>query len=253
MQAVNIQKLVTILDELRDKCPWDKKQTIHSLRQQTIEEIYELTDTIDNTDWSAMKEELGDLLLHILFYSKIASEQGQFNLQQVIDGIAEKLIRRHPHIYGNTIAEDADTVKRNWERIKLEEGKTSVLEGIPTSLPSLMKAMRLQEKAAQIGFEWENKEDVWKKVEEEKAELQQAINLNRQQEANAEAGDLLFSIINYIRFQKIDADSALELTNKKFIARFQAMESQATASGKKLQDMTLNEMDAIWNQIKTIH
>lgn len=253
MQAVNIQKLVTILDELRDKCPWDKKQTIHSLRQQTIEEIYELTDTIDNTDWSAMKEELGDLLLHILFYSKIASEQGQFNLQQVIDGIAEKLIRRHPHIYGNAIAEDADTVKRNWERIKLEEGKTSVLEGIPSSLPSLMKAMRLQEKAAQIGFEWENKEDVWKKVEEEKAELQQAINLNRQQEANAEAGDLLFSIINYIRFQKIDADSALELTNKKFIARFQAMESSAAASGKKLQDMTLNEMDAIWNQIKTIH
>lgn len=249
--ATDIEKLVSIMNDLREKCPWDRQQTIQSLRQQTIEELYELTDAIDQESWQQMKEELGDLLLHILFYAKIASEKNQFQLQNVIDTIAEKLVRRHPHIYSDTKAETPDAVKRNWEKLKLAEGKKSVLSGVPSSLPSLVKSMRLQSKAAQVGFEWENKEDVWKKVIEEKEELEHALDENDRAAAEQEAGDLLFSIVNYIRFLKIDADRALELTNKKFIHRFKNMEESAQATGKTLHDLTLEEMDEIWNQIKS--
>ncbi len=250
MKETDLQKLVIIMNELREECPWDKKQTIHTLRQQSIEELYELTDAIDAEDWAGMKEELGDLLLHIVFYAKIASEKHQFTIQDVIDGISEKLVKRHPHIYGDLKLSDADEVKRNWEKLKLAEGKKSILSGIPTSLPSLVKAMRLQEKAAQTGFEWENATDVWKKVEEEKAELLEAMDQQDTASSEKEAGDLLFSIINYIRFSGIDADHALELTNKKFIHRFKKMEEMAEAGQRKLHDLSLEEMDALWNAIK---
>lgn len=238
------------MDELREKCPWDRKQTIHSLRQQTTEELYELTDTIDREDWAAMKEELGDMLLHILFYAKIASEKNQFSFQDVIDGISKKLIDRHPHIYGDVKADTEEEVKKNWEKIKLKEGKESVLSGVPASLPSLVKAMRIQEKARQTGFEWGKIEEVWEKVEEEKNELAEAIQQGDTAEMENESGDLLFSIVNYIRFLKIDADKALELTNRKFISRFKKMEVQAQSEGRQLQNMSLEEMDAIWNKLK---
>ncbi len=247
----NIDKLVSIMDELRVKCPWDKQQTIISLRQQTIEELYELTDAIDQEDWEEMKEELGDLLLHIVFYTRIASEKNHFQLQDVIDSICEKLIRRHPHIYGDTKADTAEIVKKNWEKLKLSEGKKSVMSGVPSSLPSLVKSMRVQGKAAKVGFEWKNVEDVWEKVEEEKSELQQALSEGDHESAEMEAGDLLFSIINYIRFLKIDADRALELTNKKFLTRFEKMELAVQSQGKNLHEMSLEEMDAIWSKIKS--
>jgi len=246
----NINPLLRIMDELREKCPWDKKQTVHTLRQQSIEELYELTDAIDAEDWSAIKEELGDLLLHIVFYTKIAEEKSAFTFQEVVDGISEKLVSRHPHIYSDVEIESAEAVKQNWEKLKLKEGKKSVLSGVPTSLPSLIKSMRLQDKAAQIGFEWKEKEDVWEKVEEEKKELTDAVQSGNKAAAENEAGDLLFSIVNYIRFLKIDADYALELTNKKFISRFQKMEMHAAHAGKQLHNMALEEMDAIWNEIK---
>jgi MazG family protein len=243
-------KLVGIMDELREKCPWDRKQTIHTLRSMTIEETYELTDAIIEEKWQDIKEELGDLLLHILFYSKIGTEQKQFNLQQVIETISEKLIVRHPHIYGDVKVSSDEDVKRNWERIKLKEGKASVLSGVPTSLPSVVKAARIQEKAKQVGFEWENKEDVWKKVEEEMDELKEAetISVERTEE---EFGDLLFSLVNYARFLQIDAETALEKTNKKFIQRFQQMEKEAISKGRSLNEMSLQEMDDIWNEIKS--
>lgn len=250
MKEANLKRLTTIMDELREKCPWDRKQTIHSLRQQTIEELYELTDTIDEEDFEGMKEELGDLLLHIVFYTKIAEEKNRFTLRDVIDAISDKLIRRHPHIYGDTKAENAEEVKRNWEKLKLADGKKSVLEGIPNSLPSLVKALRLQYKAAQTGFEWKHQDDVWEKVMEEKDELRNAIQTGNRDEVAKEAGDLLFSVINYIRFLNIDPDYALELTNKKFMARFKKMESIAAEEGKSLPDMSLEEMDEIWNRIK---
>lgn len=246
----DINSLLSIMNELREKCPWDKKQTIHSLRQQSIEELYELTDAIDEEDWASMKEELGDLLLHLVFYSKIAEERDKFTFQDVIDSISEKLIKRHPHIYGEAKIDDADAVKRNWEKLKLAEGKKSVFSGIPSSLPSLAKSMRLQDKAAQVGFEWKNANDVWEKVDEEKKELLEAIGEGDKHSAEKEAGDLLFSMVNYIRFLKIDADYALELTNKKFISRFQQMEETAKNFGKNLYDMSLEEMDNIWNEIK---
>lgn len=239
------------MDELREKCPWDREQTITLLRQQTIEELYELTDAIDGEDWKGIKEELGDLLLHIVFYTKIASEKNHFHLQDVIDSICEKLIRRHPHIYGDTKADTADIVKRNWEKLKLSEGKNSVMSGVPVSLPSLVKSMRIQGKAAKVGFEWKNIEEVWEKVEEEKQELQQALNEGDRDAAEEEAGDLLFSIVNYIRFLKIDADRALELTNKKFLKRFEKMELSIQSQGKHLHEISLEEMDAIWNEIKS--
>jgi MazG family protein len=243
-------RLVSIMNDLREKCPWDKKQTIQSLRQMTIEEMYELVDAISENDWQGIKEELGDLLLHIVFYAKIGSEQKQFELDEVINGICEKLIARHPHIYGDVIVNDAEDVKRNWEKLKLKEGKKSVISGVPRSLPATVKAMRLQEKAKQVGFEWDNKEQVWEKVDEEMNELKVAVAEGKQDKIEEEFGDVVFSLINYARFLHIDAENALERTNKKFIQRFTQMERQALQSGKDLHTMTLQEMDAIWNSIK---
>ena len=246
----DISPLVNIMDELREKCPWDRKQTIHTLRQQTIEETYELVDAITDKDWKGIKEELGDLLLHITFYSKIAAEQNKFTLQEVIDEICGKLIRRHPHIYGDVIVNNEEDVKKNWEQIKLAEGKKSVLGGVPKSLPALVKAMRVQDKVKQVGFEWATKEQVWEKVEEEKIELNEALQSGNADHIEDEAGDLLFSIINYIRFLKIDAENALERTNKKFINRFTKMEEAIHRKGLDISKMTLEEMDEIWNEIK---
>ncbi len=243
-------RLVNIMNELREKCPWDKKQTIETLRQLTIEETYELTDAISEGDWKGIKEELGDILLHLVFYAKIGTEQNQFTLEEMINGVCEKLIFRHPHIYGDVVVKDEEDVKRNWEKLKLKEGKQSVLSGVPKALPATVKAMRLQEKAKQVGFEWENKEQVWEKVEEEKNELIEAIESGNQLHIEEELGDLFFSLINFARFLQLDAEHALERTNKKFIDRFTKMEAAALAKGKALQDMTLEEMDAIWNLIK---
>ncbi len=242
--------LVKIMDELREQCPWDKKQTIDTLRPLTIEETYELADAIIEHDWKGIKEELGDILLHLLFYAKIGSEQNQFTLQEVIEGISAKLVHRHPHIYGDVKVTDEEDVKRNWEKLKMKEGKKSVLSGVPPSLPAIVKATRIQEKAKQVGFEWDKKEDVWKKVEEEMGELQEAVAGGKQTEIEDEFGDVLFSLANYARFLHIDAEGSLEKTNKKFIRRFQEMESVAISSGKALSSMTLEEMDAIWNQVK---
>lgn len=244
------ERLVNIMNDLREKCPWDKKQTIQSLRQMTLEETYELADAITEENWKDIKEELGDLLLHIVFYSKIGTEQSRFTIEEVIHGICEKLIARHPHIYGDVKVNSEDDVKRNWEKLKMKEGKTSVLAGVPKTLPALVKAMRLQEKAKQVGFEWENKEQVWEKVKEEEGELQEAIASGEQVKIEEEFGDLLFSLVNFARFLNIDAENALEVTNKKFIKRFTRMEEKAAEGGKPLAQMTLDEMDAIWNQIK---
>jgi MazG family protein len=246
-------KLVGIMDDLREKCPWDRKQTIETLRQMTIEETYELADAITEKDWKGIREELGDLLLHILFYSRIAREQQQFTLEEVIQGISEKLIARHPHIYGDVKVNDEEDVKRNWEKLKLKEGKKSVLSGMPVSLPATVKALRLQEKAKQVGFEWENKDQVWEKVEEETNELHAAIAKGEQDKIEDEFGDLIFSLINYARFLRIDPENALERTNKKFIERFTKMENEALKQSKKLDEMTLEEMDAIWNTVKHQH
>lgn len=244
------ERLVNIMNDLREQCPWDKKQTIQTLRQLTIEETYELTDAITENDWKGIKEELGDILLHIVFYAKIGTEQNQFTLDEVINGVCEKLIFRHPHIYGDVKVDNEEDVKRNWEKLKLKEGKSSVLSGVPKTLPATVKAMRLQEKAKQVGFEWENKEQVWEKVEEEKAELFEAIASGNRAHIEDELGDVFFSLINFARFLQLDAENALERTNKKFIHRFTKMEQAATGMGKALQDMTLEEMDAIWNKIK---
>ena len=248
--ATAFLRLVKIMDELREQCPWDRKQTIHSLRILTIEETYELVDAIDQNDWKGVKEELGDLLLHLLFYAKIGAEQNQFQLDDMINGIAEKLINRHPHIYGDVKVNNAEDVKRNWEQIKLKEGKQSILEGVPTSLPAIVKALRIQEKSKQVGFEWENKEDVWKKVEEETNELKEAIEANNQEDITDEFGDLLFSLVNYARFLQVDPEAALERTNRKFIRRFQQMEIIVAQEGKNLADLNLEEMDEIWNKVK---
>ena len=252
----SFKKLVTIIDELREKCPWDKKQTIKTLRTMTIEETYELADAITTENWSGIKEELGDILLHIIFYARIATEQNKFTLNDVIETICNKLIVRHPHIYpaqaGQAVVKvnDEEDVKRNWEKIKLSEGKKSVLDGVPVSLPAVVKATRIQEKAKQVGFEWSNAEDVWLKVEEEIKELQAEISENNNKHTEEEFGDLLFSLINYARFLNIDAENALEKTNKKFIHRFKRMESIAAEKNKNLHDMKLEEMDAIWNIVK---
>lgn len=244
------ERLVKIMDELREQCPWDKKQTIETLRSMTIEEMYELADAITDTNWKGIKEELGDLLLHIVFYTKIATEENKFSIEEMINGICEKLIARHPHIYGEVKVNDEEDVKKNWEKLKIKEGKKSVLSGVPVSLPAMVKAQRIQEKAKQVGFEWEHKEDVWKKVEEEIKELHAEVESNNVSAMEEEFGDLMFSLINYARFLKIDAESALEKTNKKFIRRFQQMELQATNNGKDLHSMSLAEMDEIWNKIK---
>jgi MazG family protein len=243
-------RLISIMDDLREKCPWDRKQTIQSLRQLTIEETYELADSITEEDWQGIKEELGDLMLHILFYSRIGKEQGQFTLDEVITGICDKLVSRHPHIYGDVKVNNEEDVKKNWEKLKLKEGKKSVLSGVPLALPAMVKAMRLQEKARQVGFEWENKNQVWEKVEEEMKELKAAEADQDFSKIEEEFGDLIFSLINYARFLQMDAENALERTNKKFISRFTRMEEQAMKDGHNLNDMTLGEMDAIWNSIK---
>jgi len=238
------------MDELREKCPWDKKQTIHTLRQQTLEEVYELTDAISTDDWQGIKEELGDMLLHIMFYSRIGSEQNEFTLEDVIEGICNKLVNRHPHIYSNVKVENDTDVKQNWERIKQQEGKKSILSGLPPSMPALMKALRLQEKTKKVGFEWENTAQVRDKVNEEIEELYEAVANDNPHEIEEEFGDVLFALINYARFVNVDPERALELTNKKFIRRFQQVEVMAEAQGKSLHDMTLWEMDALWNKVK---
>jgi XTP/dITP diphosphohydrolase len=243
-------RLVSIMDDLREKCPWDKKQTVQTLRPLTIEEMYELADAITDKDWKGIKEEIGDLLLHIVFYAKIGAEQQQFTLEEAIHGICDKLVHRHPHIYGDVQVKDEEEVKQNWEKLKLKEGKKSVLSGVPVSLPAVVKATRLQEKARQVGFEWDNREQVWEKVEEETRELLEVVATNEHDKIEDEFGDLMFSLINYARFLQIDAENALERTNKKFITRFTRMEQEALKQGKSLADMTLNEMDAIWNTIK---
>jgi XTP/dITP diphosphohydrolase len=243
------ERLLIIMDELREKCPWDQKQTLASLRHLTIEETYELGDAILENDLEGLKGEIGDLMLHMVFYSKIADEMGAFDIEDVINYLCDKLIRRHPHIYGDVKVQDEAEVKANWEKIKLQEGKKSILEGVPNSLPALVKAFRIQEKAKQVGFEWENKEQVFEKVEEELNELQDEIYSSEYSNSKVEEefGDLLFSLINYARFLKIDPEMALEKTNKKFIQRFRFIEENAT---KDLSYMTLEEMDELWNKAK---
>jgi MazG family protein len=243
-------RLVTIMDELRQKCPWDKKQTVESLRSLTIEETYELADAITNKDWKGIKEELGDLMLHLLFYAKIGAEQNQFTLEESINAVCDKLIHRHPHIYGNVEANDEETVKQNWEKLKLKEGKKTVLGGVPKGLPATVKAIRLQEKSKQVGFEWDNKEQVWDKVKEELQELKEAEQTGEIQKIESEFGDVMFSLINYARFLQVDAEMALERTNQKFLNRFNAMEQQVIANGNDISDLSLTELDAIWNNVK---
>ncbi|WP_031429263.1 nucleoside triphosphate pyrophosphohydrolase [Flavimarina sp. Hel_I_48] len=245
-------RLLTIMDELREQCPWDKKQTLRSLRHLTIEETYELGDAILEDDLDEVKKELGDLLLHIVFYAKIGSETNSFDIADVADGICEKLISRHPHIYGDVKVENEEDVKRNWENLKLKEGKSSVLEGVPKSLPALVKASRIQDKVAGVGFDWEEPQQVFEKVKEELAELQAEVNSADQDKMEAEFGDVLFSMINYARFLNIDPESALERTNKKFIKRFQYLEEKAKSTNKSLKDMTLAEMDIFWEEAKKL-
>lgn len=254
MQKENLSdsfiRLVEIMDELREKCPWDKKQTVESLRPMTIEETYELGEAILKKDWQHIKEELGDLLLHILFYSRIGKEENQFTLDDVISHISQKLIIRHPHVYGDVKVQDEQEVKRNWEKIKLKEGNKSVLSGVPTGLPSLIKAIRIQEKAKQVGFEWDHKEQVYEKIEEELSEMKEAVSRDSKVEMEEELGDVLFSIINYARFIGVDADMALERTNQKFIHRFKLMEEEVMKAGKDLKGMSLAEMDDVWDRVK---
>jgi XTP/dITP diphosphohydrolase len=249
--ATSFLELVEIMDTLREKCPWDKKQTIQSLRSNTIEELYELIDAIIEEDWEGIKEELGDILLHVLFYAKIGTEQGHFTLQDSIEAISKKLIHRHPHIYGDVKVQDEEEVKRNWEQLKLQEGKTSLLAGVPNSLPAMVKAFRIQQKVKQVGFEWENKEQVWDKVEEEIGEFMAEVAANDQEKMEAEFGDVLFSMINYARFLHIDPESALEKTNKKFKHRFELMETYAKDNGLDLAKLSLNEKEAIWQSMKS--
>jgi MazG family protein len=250
MVTNEFERLIGIMDELREKCPWDKKQTIHTLRQLTIEETFELADAITDSNWQHIKEELGDLLLHIVFYARIGTEKSEFTLEEVIKAVCEKLITRHPHIYGDVKVDNEEDVKQNWEKIKLKEGKKSVLGGVPKSLPALVKAIRLQEKSKQVGFEWDTREQVWTKVEEEIGELKEAVSEGNQDKMEDELGDVLFSIVNFARFLQVDAENALERTNKKFMSRFTKMEEAAALEGKMLHDMSLTEMDQLWNRIK---
>ncbi|MAW94896.1 MULTISPECIES: nucleoside triphosphate pyrophosphohydrolase [unclassified Leeuwenhoekiella] len=251
-QLQAIDRLLTIMNELREQCPWDRKQTLQSLRHLTIEETYELGDAILDNDLEEVKKELGDLLLHIVFYAKIGSETGDFDIADVANGICEKLISRHPHIYGDVDVENEEDVKRNWENLKLKEGKKSVLEGVPKSLPALVKASRIQDKVAGVGFDWEEPQQVFEKLQEELAELQEEVNAQNPEKMEAEFGDVMFSMINYARFLKIDPESALERTNKKFIKRFQYLEAKAKENNKDLRDMTLREMDVFWEEAKKL-
>jgi len=245
-------RLLTIMDELREQCPWDRKQTLQSLRHLTIEETYELGDAILDNDLQEVKKELGDLLLHIVFYSKIGSETNDFDIADVANEISEKLISRHPHIYGDIKVENEEDVKRNWEQLKLKEGKKSVLEGVPNSLPALVKASRIQDKVAGVGFDWEEPQQVFEKLKEELEELQHEVEENNREKIEAEFGDVLFSMINYARFLKVNPEDALERTNKKFIKRFQYLEQKAKEQNKNLRDMTLAEMDVFWEEAKLL-
>lgn len=250
-QIEAFDRLLTIMDELREQCPWDKKQTLQTLRHLTIEETYELGDAILDNDLEEIKKELGDLLLHIVFYAKIGSETNDFDIADVANGICEKLINRHPHIYGDVKVKDEEDVKRNWETIKLKEGKKSVLEGVPSSLPALVKANRIQEKVAGVGFDWEKPEQVFEKLEEELAEFQDEVKAENRAKMEAEFGDVLFSMVNYARFLDINPENALERTNKKFIGRFQFLEKKAKEAGKSLKELSLAEMDVFWEEAKS--
>ena len=249
-QLAAFNRLLDIMDDLREKCPWDQKQTLESLRHLTIEEIYELADAILENDLQEIKKELGDVLLHIVFYAKIASEKKAFDIADVANAISDKLISRHPHIYGDVIVENEADVKRNWEQLKLKEGKKSVLEGVPKSLPAVVKASRVQEKVAGVGFDWEKPEQVWEKVQEELTELNEEIKNGNNANIEKEFGDVLFSMINYARFIGVNPENALEKTNKKFINRFQFLEEETKKEGKKLSEMSLTEMDVIWEKSK---
>jgi XTP/dITP diphosphohydrolase len=251
-QLAAFNRLLTIMDELREQCPWDKKQTLESLRHLTIEETYELADAILDNDLEEIKNELGDVLLHIVFYAKIGSEKKAFDIADVANSISEKLIHRHPHIYGDVQVDNEEEVKRNWEQIKLKEGKTSVLEGVPKSLPALVKANRIQEKVAGVGFDWEEPQQVWKKVQEELSELNEEIKAGNKENTEKEFGDVLFSLINYARFINVNPENALEKTNKKFINRFQYLEKAAKKEGKEIAEMSLTEMDVYWEQSKAL-
>ncbi|UJH66839.1 nucleoside triphosphate pyrophosphohydrolase [Allomuricauda sp. SCSIO 65647] len=251
-QLKAFDRLLTIMDDLREKCPWDKKQTMQSLRHLTIEETYELGDAILDNDMQEIKKELGDLLLHIVFYAKIGSETQDFDMADVANDICEKLINRHPHIYGDIEVENEEQVKQNWENIKLKEGKKSVLEGVPNSLPALVKANRIQEKVAGVGFDWEQPEQVFEKLKEELGELQEEVKTGDTKNIENEFGDVLFSMVNYARFLNVNPENALERTNKKFINRFQFLESRAKEKGKTLKEMTLAEMDVFWEEAKNI-
>ncbi|GHC54318.1 nucleoside triphosphate pyrophosphohydrolase [Ulvibacter litoralis] len=251
-QLKAFDRLLTIMDELREQCPWDKKQTMETLRHLTIEETYELGDAILEKDLEEVKKELGDVLLHIVFYAKIGSETNDFDIADVCNEICEKLISRHPHIYGDVVVENEEDVKKNWENLKLKEGKTSVLEGVPKSLPALVKANRIQDKVAGVGFDWEEPQQVFEKLQEELEELQYEVSENNKEAIEAEFGDVLFSMINYARFLKVDPENALERTNKKFIKRFQYLEGKAKELGKSMDEMTLAEMDVYWEEAKKI-
>ena len=243
-------RLLDIMDELREKCPWDRKQTMESLRHLTIEEVYELGDAILDNDLTEVRKELGDIMLHMVFYARLGQEQGAFDVADVLNGICEKLIQRHPHIYGDVEVRDEEEVKQNWEKLKMKEGRESVLEGVPRSLPAMVKATRIQDKAKGVGFDWEEKEQVWEKVQEELAELREAEASGEEQHVEEELGDVLFSVINYARFLNMDPESALERTNKKFIGRFTHMERQIKEQGLLMQDMSLSELEAFWRSAK---
>ena len=251
-QLKAFDRLLTIMDELREQCPWDKKQTMETLRHLTIEETYELGDAILDNDLEEVKKELGDVLLHIVFYSKIGSETNHFDIADVCNSICDKLVHRHPHIYSDVKVENEDDVKRNWENLKLKEGKKSVLEGVPNSLPALVKANRIQEKVAGVGFDWEKPEQVWEKVEEELNEFKVEVDSGNKDGIESEFGDVLFSMVNYARFLNINPENALERTNKKFSKRFQYLEEKAKALNKPLKDMTLGEMDVFWEEAKQL-
>lgn len=251
-QLKAFERLLIIMDELREQCPWDKKQTLESLRHLTIEEVYELGDAILDNDLEEVKKELGDVLLHIVFYARIGSETNDFDIADVCNSICDKLVDRHPHIYGDVVVKDEEEVKRNWEQLKLKEGKNSVLEGVPKSLPAMVKANRIQDKVAGVGFDWEHPEQVFEKVEEELAELKIEIAKGDVNAIESEFGDVLFSMINYARFLKVNPENALERTNKKFIKRFQYLEGKAKALNKSLKDMTLAEMDVFWEEAKSL-
>ena len=251
-QLKAFDRLLTIMDELREQCPWDKKQTLQTLRHLTIEETYELGDAILDNDLTEVKKELGDLMLHIVFYAKIGSETGDFDIADVCNEICEKLIHRHPHIYADTIVKDEEEVKQNWEKLKLKEGRKSVLEGVPKSLPALVKASRIQDKVKGVGFDWEESHQVWAKVQEELQELQVEVEAGNQDNIEAEFGDVLFSMINYARFLNVNPEDALERTNKKFIKRFQYLEGKAGELGRPLMAMTLAEMDVFWEEAKLL-